>query len=531
MKKRNKYLLTVIVFAFFSFLFFETKLPFTETSDARYAEIAYETLVYNHWLIPTQNKIIHITKPPLTYWLTALGYKIFGINEFGGRFFAGLCGIISAILVFFIALKLFKDEETAFLSGVIFSTTPLIIGASRIVTTDIFLLTTMLFSIYYFLLFLEKQDKKSIYLFWLWLGISGFIKGPLGYMQVLPIVVIYLLLIGEKNKLKKLFKPAPIMVSLVIAFWWFAYVFIKIPNSIDYLVDKQFASRLSSKGFGHPKPLWFYLKGIFYLAYPWIFALIFSLKTIVNEWKEKKEIKFLVITFLFPIILFSIPVSKLSLYILLSLAALSIIVAYVLLEKEKCSLFILSAIFEITIVILALKKHLIGFKLPFSLFVITLIGFNLIIPFLKTNKIRTTVTAVKIIAVLLITLHIVSLNPERYLFTMKTTANYINSIKQKPEKVYLVGFNSRSFVLYTKIHPVETRFDKEFIYSDPETKKVLIHINKLKEVWPQEKNSLIIVKKKQLKKYLPLFPNSEIIFQDSRFAVLKKVKQVLGSGF
>ncbi len=522
MEKRNRYLLTVIVFAFFSFLFFETKLPFTETSDARYAEISYETLVYNHWLIPTQNKIIHITKPPLTYWLTALGYKIFGINELGGRFFAGLCGIISAILVFFIAIKLFKDEDIAFLSGIIFSTTPLIIGASRIITTDIFLLTTMLFSIYYFLLFLEREDYKSIFLFWLWLGISGFVKGPLGYLQVLPIVVIYLLLIGEKSKLKKLFKPVPVMISLVIAFWWFAYIFIKIPNSIDYLVDKQFASRLSSKGFGHPKPVWYYFTDISYFAYPWIFGLIFSVRLAIRKLKEKKEFKFLTVMFIFPIIFFSIPVSKLSLYILLSLAALSIMVAYLLLEKEKCSLFILSAIFEITIVILALKKHLIGFKLPFSLLLITLIGFNLIIPFLKTNKIRVVFTGVKILAVLLITLHIVSLNPERYLFTMKTTANYINSLKQKPEKVYLVGFNSRSFVLYTRIHPVETRFDKEFIYSDPETKKVLIHINKLKKVWPQEKNSLIIVKKKQLKKYLPLFPNSKIIFQDSRFAVLKK---------
>ncbi|BBB32276.1 4-amino-4-deoxy-L-arabinose transferase [Thermotomaculum hydrothermale] len=524
MTKRNKYILIIILFGFFSFLFFETKVPFTETSDARYSEIAYETLVYNHYLIPTQNRIIHITKPPLTYWLTALGFKIFGVNEFGGRFFSGICGILSAILVFFISLKLFKNEDIALLSGIIFETTPLIIGASRIVTTDIFLLTTMLFSIYYFLEFEENENNKSLYLFWMWLGISGFVKGPLGYLQVLPVVLIYLTITKQKEKIKKLFKPIPVLISLIIATWWFVYIFAKIPNSIDYLLGKQFASRLTSKGFGHPKSFYYYFEGLLYFAYPWIFGIIFSIKTVLNDLKNKNEFKFLAIMFLFPILFFSIPVSKLSLYILLSLAALSIMVSYVLLEKEKCSLFILSAIFEITIVVVALKKHLISFNFPFSLLVLFLIAFNLFIPFLKTNKIRSIFAGIKIISILLIILYTISLSPEKYLFTMKTTAKFINKLPEKPKKVYLVGFNSRSFILYTKIHPIETRFDKEFIYSDPETKKLLIHINELKKRWQIEKDSLIVVRNRDAEKYLKEFSGSKIIFKDNRFSVLSHRK-------
>ncbi len=522
MKKKNKYLLILIIFSFFSFLFFENKLPFTETSDARYAEIAYETLVYNHWLIPTQNKITHITKPPLTYWLTALGYKIFGVNEFGGRFFAGLCGIISTLLVFLISFTLFKDDEIAFLSGIIFSTTPLVIGASRIVTTDIFLLTAMLFSIYHFLKFLNDNKTKHIYLFWIWLGISGFIKGPLGYMQVLPVIVIYTFFAGEKDKIKKIFKPLPVLLSLIIACWWFVYIFVTIPESINYLVDKQFASRLSSKGFGHPKPVWFYLTGLLFFAYPWIFGLIFSIKTISKEWKQKKEIKFLIIMFLFPILLFSIPVSKLSLYILLSLASLAILVSYALVEKDKCSLFILSSIFEIVIILFAVKNYQIPFNSPVVFLIAAVILLNIIIPLLKTNKARVIVTGIKIVFTLLFALNFISSQPEKYLFTMKNTAKFINKLPSKPEKVYLVGFNSRSFILYTKIHPIETRFDKEFIYSDPETKKVLINIDELKRIWLNEEHSLIIIQKKNLDKYRPFFKNSQIIFSDNRFVVLSK---------
>ncbi len=105
---------------------------------------------------------------------------------------------------------------------------------------------------------------------------------------------------------------------------------------------------------------------------------------------------------------------------------------------------------------------------------------------------------------------------------MKNTAKFINKLPSKPEKVYLVGFNSRSFILYTKIHPIETRFDKEFIYSDPETKKVLINIDELKRIWLNEEHSLIIIQKKNLDKYRPFFKNSQIIFSDNRFVVLSK---------
>ena len=523
--KHKKYLAVLILFAFFSFLAFENKVPFTETSDARYSEIAYETLVYNHWLIPTQNKIMHITKPPLTYWITALGFKIFGVNEFGGRFFSGIFGMLSSLLVFFIAFTLFKDEKIAFFSGIIFCTTPLVIGASRIVTTDIFLLTSMLFSLYSFLKYTETKLNRYVWLFWIALGLSGFIKGPLGYIQVLPIITLYLYLENKKEIAKKLFAPLPIAVSLIIAFWWFVYVFLKIPGAFDYLFGKQLMSRFSSKGFGHPKPFYFYGKIIFYTAYPWIFAALFSIKEIVADIKKSSQMKFLAITFAYPLILFSIPKSKLSLYILLSLAALAIITAKALTEKrEKCKIFTLLAVVETALIVYAKYKGVLPEGNLSLLLVASIIIFNGITVFSKKAEWTIGATAVKIIAVLLIVVNIVSASPEKYFFTMKTTAKYINNLNPKPNKVYLVGFNSRSFVLYTKIHPVETRFDKEFIYSDPVTKSVLIKLGDLKKRWETESNPVVIVKKKDAQKYLNTFKNSLILFSDNRFSVLTKRK-------
>ncbi len=522
MKQKNKYLLILIIFCIFSFFFFENRVPFTETSDARYSEIAYETLKYGHWLIPTQNKIIHITKPPLTYWLTALGYKIFGVNEFGGRFFSGLCGTVSSILVFFIAFILFDDNETAFYSGIVFASTPLIIGASRIVTTDVFLLTSMLFSIYFFLRFIEEKKETQLYLFWIFLGISGFIKGPLGYIQVIPIVLIYLKIFGKFKEAKSIFKPFPVIISLTIGFWWFIYISVKIPNSVHFLLGKEFAARFYSKNFGHPRPTFLYLKILITTAYPWIFILLFSITDILKKIKEQNQYKFLTAMFLYPIILFSIPKSKLSLYILLSLAGLSILVARILVEKKKCIFFTVAAVFEISLIVAVFFIKSIPINNGSAALIFAIISVNLLILFIKSNKKKTIITGAKIVLTIILVIYTTSFKPEKYFFTMKTTANFINKLSKKPEKVYLVGFNSRSFILYTKIHPIETRFDKEFIYSDPETKEVLIHIEDLMEIWPKQKNSLLIVLKKQLNLYLFLFDNPRIIFKDSRFVVLSK---------
>ncbi len=521
MKKRNRYLIALLFTSLFSFFLLESYIPFTETSDARYCEIAYETLVYNHWLIPTQNKILHITKPPLTYWLTALGYKLLGVNESGARFFAALFGTLCVFLVFLIAFEVFKDEDRAFVSAFVFATMPLIIIASRIVTTDIFLLTFVLMSFYFFLKLYGDNRRIFLYLFWISLGLTGLTKGPIGFFEVLPVIILWGYIARELDFVKSVFKPIPIFLSLIIGFWWFFYIFLNIPNSFNYLFGKQLMSRFSSHGFGHPKPFYFFIEVLLYAAYPFVFVFIFLLRERFSNIKKNKMLTLIFISFIYPIILFSIPKSKLSLYILLSLASLSILVSHLLFNREKkCAVFNILAVFEIAIVLwFYFFKH-IPLNFFTSLITIIVLAINISIFLINSNKILLIFSGIKNVTIFLILLTLIAQSPEKYLFTMKTTANFINKLPSKPDKVYLVGFNSRSFILYTGIHPIETRFDKEFIYSDPETKKVLIHIDDLLKKWKKEKKSIAIVRKKETNKYLKLLENSKVIFLSPRFSVI-----------
>src|ERR1700747_1078840 len=53
--------------------------------DGQYAGAAREMMVRNDWLIPTQDGVPRLQKPPLVYWCEALSMSVLGVNEFAAR--------------------------------------------------------------------------------------------------------------------------------------------------------------------------------------------------------------------------------------------------------------------------------------------------------------------------------------------------------------------------------------------------------------------------------------------------------------
>jgi len=71
----------------------------TETSEARYAQISKEMFTSGDYLHPTLLGIQHYHKPPVTYYITSLGYSIFGANETGARFFLAIALLIQLLFI------------------------------------------------------------------------------------------------------------------------------------------------------------------------------------------------------------------------------------------------------------------------------------------------------------------------------------------------------------------------------------------------------------------------------------------------
>jgi len=65
----------------------------TSWDEAVYAQVAKEILISNNWIDLTHMGNAWSDKPPLYMWMTAIFYKLFGVNEFSARFFR-LCVVL-----------------------------------------------------------------------------------------------------------------------------------------------------------------------------------------------------------------------------------------------------------------------------------------------------------------------------------------------------------------------------------------------------------------------------------------------------
>lgn len=109
-----------------------------DSDEGRYAEIAREMLATRDWLIPHLNGVIYFEKPPFTYWMTALGLHISGLNEFGARCFAALFGWMTIAVICRIG-RYWRSERAGLLAGTVAATSMLFYALTQYLVVDMIL--------------------------------------------------------------------------------------------------------------------------------------------------------------------------------------------------------------------------------------------------------------------------------------------------------------------------------------------------------------------------------------------------------
>ena len=56
-----------------------------EPDEGRFAQIGREMAATGDFLVPRLNGIEQFYKPPLVYWISAVGYRLFGVSEWTAR--------------------------------------------------------------------------------------------------------------------------------------------------------------------------------------------------------------------------------------------------------------------------------------------------------------------------------------------------------------------------------------------------------------------------------------------------------------
>ncbi len=347
----------------------------TESSEARYAEIGREMALSNDFINPSLLGIIHYHKPPVTYAITAIGYKLFGYNEFGARFFLSVALILQILLVFKIARLWFKNEQVAIASALIYFSFPLALVAARNLTTDLFLTTFIIWAVYLWLQAKLSGKKLYLYLFYSVLGLACLTKGPVAFLPVALFILCYKIINREKPSLS-IHTPFGLILLLGISASWFIVLIAQKPELWDYFIQEQIIDRsVNAETFHRDKPFWYYLVLVPVLSLPWIVpTLIIFIKN--RKVTLDKNTKIAGYSSLATLIAFSLFSSKLVLYILPMFPFLALFCGSLFVKFINANTKLYSNTFKIAILLLTLILIVLPFipQLSFSWITALILG-------------------------------------------------------------------------------------------------------------------------------------------------------------
>jgi len=262
-------------------------VPLLEPSEARYAEIAREMLVSGDWLTPRLNGHKHLHKPPLTYWVTALSMKLFGVNEWGARLPMVFTSLAVVALTFGLARAIF-GRVAALISAAAFSSFTGFLVLSRVLATDAYLLLFVTAGLFCAWQALDGRSGRWILGFWIAAGLGLLTKGPLGLLlPALPALAAGLFLRrraawrGEAQPLRWPWHLAGALLAALIALPWYVAVSRATPAAVPYLLGKAVGPVTSARGMHGGSPAFYVfilLGGLFpwSLLLPQAFARLFS---------------------------------------------------------------------------------------------------------------------------------------------------------------------------------------------------------------------------------------------------------------
>ena len=290
-----------------------------ETSEARYAEISREMFRSGDWLHPKLLDIYHYHKPPVTYWITTAAYSVFGINAFSARFFLVIAYCLQVLLIFKVGEVLFTEKSAGYFAALVYATTPMILISVRGLTTDAYLTTFVLLSVYAWIMFLKTGKAVFLYGVALAAGLAFMTKGPVSLL-IPGLSILALRNFYPLPRISGLNRALAILLFLLTGFIWFVFIAVEDPRLADYFVFHHFIDRVANAEVFARKDPWYYYLPITPLVFlPWapLFAGGFFKITPSSAEKDKKLARALAIgLFLIPLIIFSLFSSKLVLYIL-----------------------------------------------------------------------------------------------------------------------------------------------------------------------------------------------------------------------
>jgi len=238
-----------------------TVVPLMDTTEARYGEIGRKMAELSDWVTPWFDYgVPYWGKPPLAFWLTAISFDIFGVNEFAARLPHLIVSLAIIGLVAWMARR--RNPEAAWPAVVCISAAPVFFISAGAVLTDIELTFASTLAMTGFWIALERgpmtgSDRRSglqsrslaSLLFFGGLVVGMLAKGPVAWVLAgVPIV----LWTAYTSRWRDVWCSLPwirgVVLTLVISLPWYLIAEGRTPGFLHYFLVGEHFHRFFTPG-------------------------------------------------------------------------------------------------------------------------------------------------------------------------------------------------------------------------------------------------------------------------------------------
>jgi 4-amino-4-deoxy-L-arabinose transferase-like glycosyltransferase len=267
-----------------------------DANEAFYAETPREMLVTGDYLAPQFNFQPRAHKPPLTYWIILISYKLFGVSEFGVRLPSALAAIGTLLFSYGIARLLFSPRAGLF-SAVITGATARVFILARRLPIDILLLFFLTAAFFFLVLAIQKRNRRSWVFFYICVSLGFLTKGPVAVFIPVGSFILWALLGAESNgtsgrfiaALQRLRDSRPaigIAIFSCIVLPWYLLVFgLHGWTYISPFFLRDNLGRFAAESLGPSRGLFYYVSVFASDFFPWSLLL---LPAIYLLWKHRQ---------------------------------------------------------------------------------------------------------------------------------------------------------------------------------------------------------------------------------------------------
>jgi 4-amino-4-deoxy-L-arabinose transferase-like glycosyltransferase len=347
MKPRHL-LLVVLVVVVLTRLASLGQYPLTDTTEARYGEIARKMLETGNWISPQwEYGVPFWGKPPLSFWAAAASMAVFGVNAFAARLATLVFALLTAALFWRWPHAPAQRGEGAAAAALVLLSSVLGFLIAGAVATDVFMVFGMTLSMVAFWNALHTPGSADRWWFFVGLAVGLLAKGPVALVMTALALGLWL---AWTREWRAIWRGLPwlrgLLLTAALTLPWYLAAEAATPGFLHYFIVGEHWQRFTQPGWtgdlyggGHERPrgsIWLYVAGA---ALPWtLVALALLRRKAVSDSARRPapdpQMAYLVCWVLAPLVLFTMARNTLEAYALPALPALALITSRLFMERD-----------------------------------------------------------------------------------------------------------------------------------------------------------------------------------------------------